>query len=97
MFLFYRTLPFDDITLAWIKATKHRVLLAKEREGHCHNILKKKISLNPKSLMNDMFYHEGANECPNDDIQGMVEMVADPREGDPEGHAQLDSLYLEIV
>ena len=47
--------------------------------------------------MNDMFYHEGANECPNDDIQGMVEMVADPREGDPEGHAQQDSLYLEIV
>ena len=95
MFLSCCTLPFDDITLAWIKATKHRLLLAKARKGHCHNTLKKTISLNPQSLMNDMFYHEGANECPNDDIQGMVEIIADPRKGDPEGHAQQDRLYLE--
>ena len=46
-------------------------------------------------VMNDTSYHEGANECPNDDIQGMVEIVADPREGDPEGHAQQDRLYWE--
>ena len=45
--------------------------------------------------MNDTSYHEDANECPNNDIQGVVEIVADPREGDPEGHAQQDRLYLE--
>ena len=45
--------------------------------------------------MNDMFYHEAANECPNDDIERMVEIVTDPRKGDPEGHAQQDRLYWE--
>ena len=31
--------------------------------------------------------HENPNKCSNSNIEGMVEVVADPREGDPESQA----------
>ena len=32
-------------------------------------------------------YHEDSNKRPDSDVKGVVEVVADPGEGDPEGEA----------
>ena len=38
-------------------------------------------------------YHEYSNKRPNSNIERVMEVVADPGEGDPEGQAQQACLY----
>ena len=42
-------------------------------------------------------YHEDSNKCPNSDVKGVVEVVADPGEGDPEGKAHQAGLHQHFL
>ena len=83
--------------VVWIETAKCLVML--EEAGKRHGDKSLEILIENRFRLRILVlngskedYHENPNERPNSNIEGMVEVVADPWEGDPESQAHQASL-----